>query len=57
MNLYHKFIKHSEHRPFYTSNAKNIVTINALNESSNNCTPGKITQVLYEVGGQYRRNM
>ena len=36
---------------------RNQNTFDALMEATKNCTLGQITQALFEVGGQYRRNM
>jgi isobutyryl-CoA mutase len=36
---------------------RNQNTFDALMEATRNCTLGQITQALFEVGGQYRRNM
>ncbi len=61
-NLRHFKERNKDHVAIHLANLKNVAQHNgnlfgALMEAVKYCTLGQITQALYEVGGQYRRNM
>jgi len=61
-NLHYFKERNKEDAQIHLANLKRVAQLNGnlfatLMEAVKYCTLGQITQVLYEVGGQYRRNM